>query len=141
MLDTKTVIFTLFFLIPLIGVGCARSSHQDRSDIHLELAAPLFPPPVGKGIISVRAVDNNGAPIDNAHLAFKADMSHAGMVPVVAETDESRAGVYSVPFEWTMAGDWILTVDMELADGSIATEEFEVRTVIDDFLCTFDTAP
>jgi hypothetical protein len=45
-------------------------------------------------------------------------MTHAGMVPVVADAPEVEDGVYrSDGFAFDMAGDWIITVDVTHPDG------------------------
>jgi hypothetical protein len=45
-------------------------------------------------------------------------MSHAGMVPVVDTAVAEDPGRYGISgFEFTMAGDWILTVEATLPDG------------------------
>ena len=74
-----------------------------------------------------------GSPIDDAYLAVKGNMTHAGMVPVLAEVDGGgENGVYSIPFEWTMAGDWVVTVDIQLADGTKAQKRFDMAVQFED---------
>ena len=34
-------------------------------------------------------------------------------------------GLYSVPFEWTMGGDWVVQVTAKLKDGGTATQQFK----------------
>ena len=53
-------------------------------------------------------------------------MTHAGMVPVFAQTTGGKNGRYVVPFEWTMGGDWTVTVDVSLEDGRTISREFPV---------------
>jgi hypothetical protein len=36
------------------------------------------------------------------------------------------AGEYRAAFEWTMAGDWIVTVTATLPDGHVATRQFPI---------------
>jgi len=33
---------------------------------------------------------------------------------------------YAIPFEWTMGGDWVVTVDVTLADGRTASRQFDL---------------
>ena len=47
-------------------------------------------------------------------------MNHAGMVPVIATADQAVDGVFTLPFEWTMAGDWSVEASLALASGEMA---------------------
>ena len=72
---------------------------------------------VGKAALEV-IVTQNGKPLSEAEVTVTGDMTHAGMVPVIAETTEQEAGHYlTKDFEFTMAGDWIITVEVRLPDG------------------------
>lgn len=122
-----TIAIIIFLFLPLIGAGCARSSNQHRSDVAIELTAPLFPPTVGRFMVSFRITDADGNPLDGAAVTAKGDMSHAGMAPVLATAAAAGDGVYVIPaFEWTMAGDWSLNVEAELADGTTAATQFDI---------------
>jgi hypothetical protein len=81
----------------------------------------------------------DGTPIDGARLNIKGDMTHAGMQPVLAETKGGEQGRYETPFEWTMGGDWIVTVTAALPDGRTTARQF-TYTVEDD-LCSIDDKP
>jgi hypothetical protein len=76
------------------------------------------------GSLAVRVVDAAGQPITDATVRLEGDMNHAGMIPVITEPVGHEAdGVYRVPFEFTMLGDWILSVFITTADG----QEHELR--------------
>jgi hypothetical protein len=51
------------------------------------------------------------------------------MAPVVADVVERGDGVYDAPLQFTMAGDWILIVSGQLADGSQIKKQIEVAGV------------
>jgi hypothetical protein len=70
--------------------------------------------------------DPEGRPVDGARLEIEANMSHAGMVPVLASIKESRAGLYRFPLEWTMAGDWTVDLAFTLPDGSRVARRYPV---------------
>lgn len=53
-------------------------------------------------------------------------MSHAGMVPVLAEARETDPGIYHAEFEWTMAGDWIVTVAVDRPGQDLVEQKFDV---------------
>jgi hypothetical protein len=78
----------------------------------------------------VALADAAGIGIAGAELELKGDMTHAGMVPVVVTVSEGDAGHYTTAFEWTMAGDWIVTVQAALPDGRVARRQFEVTVEI-----------
>ncbi len=125
-------------LLLLFGIGCARASQQDDSaDVQITMTAIPFPPHIGESRLVIQVADEMGSPIDDAHLSVKGDMTHAGMAPVLAEVDGGgESGVYTIPFEWTMAGDWVVTVDLQLPDGTKAQERFEMTVLFeDDELC------
>jgi hypothetical protein len=56
-------------------------------------------------------------------------MSHAGMVPVYAETKEVAPGRYGATIELSMAGDWNMTVHVKLANGLNLERHFEIKGV------------
>ncbi len=75
------------------------------------------PARVGPASIEVTIRDGDAA-VTGASVRVTGDMTHAGMVPVVAETTEVEDGVYrSDGFAFDMAGDWVITVDVTLPDG------------------------
>ncbi len=53
-------------------------------------------------------------------------MIHAGMSPISARTTASEEGRYTTSLEWTMAGDWIVTVNVSLVDGQVVVHQFPV---------------
>lgn len=118
----------LLILLLLLG-GCERASRQtDAADDGLIMTMEISPDPptVGESELRIILTDKAGNPIDGAKLAIKGDMSHAGMTPVLANVNESESGVYTVPFQWTMGGDWIVSVVAELAEGGIVTRRFDL---------------
>jgi hypothetical protein len=67
--------------------------------------------------------------VDNAQLAIEANMSHAGMTPVMADGAAGKGGVYRVPLTWTMAGDWYVDVKFTLPDGQTITRRFPLQVL------------
>ena len=127
-----------FALFLIFGSGCARVSQQAESAaVQITMTAIPFPPIIGESRLVIQVVDKMGSPIDDAHLLIKGDMTHAGMTPVLAEVEGGgENGVYTIPFEWTMAGDWVVTVDLGLPDGTKVQERFDMTVLFeDDELC------
>lgn len=114
----------------LPAAGCRQSAGGvpldggNTSGLHIELMADPDEPVVGLAHWRVTLTDEAGAPVEGAAVALRGDMTHAGMTPVEATATEQGDGVYLADFEWTMAGNWIVTVTAKLPDGRAATDTF-----------------
>lgn len=98
---------------------------SDRILISLE--APVFSPPLGDGRLVFRVADVEDQPIDTATLQIRGDMTHADMMPIEATVAGGENGIYRAPVRWTMAGDWIVTVEATLSDGRQASRSFDLE--------------
>lgn len=113
----------LTLLLLLFLSACARNSQQvDDSGVQMEVT--VAETAVTATTLTVTLHDADGNPIDDAYLIIKGDMSHAGMMPVMATADGGTDGVYTTPFEWTMGGNWVVTVVADLGDGTTISREF-----------------
>ncbi len=105
---------------PDAGSSARGAATSDAVAITIELPDE---PAVGAATVTVR-VDRDGVAAEGAEVEITGDMTHAGMVPVIRAADEAAPGVYradDVVFD--MAGDWIVTADVTLPDGSTARQE------------------
>ena len=69
--------------------------------------------------------DGNG--VSDAEVKVTGDMTHAGMVPVLTDAKEVEQGLYaSEGFEFTMAGDWIVTTEVTLPSGEKGMDELKL---------------
>ena len=129
----------LIILLALLTAGCRQSRDGATPELQMELVTVPFPAVVGTSRLVVRVTDTAGAPVNDATLAIKGDMTHAGMEPVLADVSGGSDGYYEVPFEWTMGGDWVVTVVATLPDGRSAEQRFDlaVSTSADD-QCTHE---
>jgi hypothetical protein len=120
------LLVVLIFLVSLALVGCGRISRQldAAPDVTVTLDVSPDPPSIGPANLTLAVKGADGRPIDGAQLQIKGDMTHAGMQPVLAKIGGGRGGVYQTPFEWTMGGDWILTVTAALPDGRTTARQF-----------------
>lgn len=116
----------------LLLSACGRESQQTTSNnIQIDLTTDPSPAVMGQSMLVIEVINSEGQEINDAVLQVKGDMSHAGMAPVLAEIDGGgENGRYQVPFQWTMGGDWILTVTATLADGSTAEEQFDMQVTM-----------
>jgi hypothetical protein len=132
----RPLVLALLLASLLAVVGCSRVSQEaQHNQLQIELVEPLFPPAVGKDTLNIRLFDANDNPINDATIAIKADMTHAGMVPILGDATEGDKGLYKVPFEWSMGGDWVVVVQATLPDGTVAEETFPITISGDTANC------
>ena len=104
---------------------------SDPSDaISITWTLDPSPPIVGTPTVARMTIrDREQKPVIGARLRLEGLMSHPGMAPVVADAVERGQGTYDAPLQFTMAGDWILLVTGQLADGSRLTKRIEIAGV------------
>lgn len=83
---------------------------------------------MGQVTITVR-VTRAAKPVTGARVRFEGNMSHAGMIPVFADAREIEPGRYRATMELTMAGDWVLSVDMTSPEGTRFYQQFDIKGV------------
>ena len=114
----------IVLLVCLIVLAGCRQQQLSSADVQLELTA--IDQRVGETTLLLRASDRDGKAIsDPGALSIRGDMDHAGMAPVLAEAERAVDGVFSLPFEWTMGGSWIVEARLTLPNGEVALETFE----------------
>ena len=118
-----SIFLLLSITIGLVACGGRQSQQIDSTTVQMELSAADMT--VGRTELSIKVTYGEGNPVNDAVLEIKGDMSHAGMVPVLAEADSGQDGVYTVPFEWTMGGDWFVTVNATFEDGTTISKRFD----------------
>jgi hypothetical protein len=98
------------------GERASSAAAADVDRVSVELLTQ--PARVGPAVLEV-VVRRDGRPVDDAAVRIVGDMTHAGMVPVVADAVGVGAGAYrSEGFAFSMAGDWIITADVDHPDGA-----------------------
>ena len=119
------LIIVIFGLFSACGGRNSAQTSNSNYDISVEAGSTA----VGQTDLMVTVKDQNGTAINDANVSIKGDMSHAGMRPVLGESSSADDGVYTIPYEWTMAGDWFVTVNVTFADGSTTTERFDFNGI------------
>lgn len=139
-MHNRALAFATLLLLGILLGGCRRSNQQPVTDLNFNLATVPYPPVVGPARLLVEVTDETGASVGDVVLAVKGDMTHAGMAPVLAESTGAVAGgSYEIPFEWTMAGDWVVTVEAQRGDLFLDRERFEFTVgTLEGELCTAD---
>ena len=131
MKSLRILALSISLFVLLLGLAsCQRASRQSEADqapdVRVTLAVEPDPPAVGKARITITLTDAAGQPIEGATVKLRGDMTHAGMQPVLAAAGSGAEGVYPADFEWTMSGDWVVTVTAALSDGRTAMRGFDL---------------
>jgi len=126
-------------LLPLL-IACG-SSEEAPSTAAVQIT---LLPGQSANELQVQLRNPSQAPITDATVALEGNMNHAGMVPILTDpvrddADSATDGLYRLPFQFSMLGDWIVTVTATLADGTEATKDIEV-TVTDGGVQIHDEA-
>lgn len=78
----------------------------------------------------MKLVDPLGQAVSGAHVSLEGNMSHAGMAPTFGEATEIAPGSYRGNLEFSMAGDWVISVTARLPDGRRVEQQFELKGVL-----------
>ncbi|MCQ3978839.1 MAG: hypothetical protein DPW09_35905 [Anaerolineae bacterium] len=110
----------------LTACGRIQQSRSQDEAIIIEMTVKPTQPQVGPANLVFTVTDKAGRPINDATLEVEGNMIHAGMSPISARATASEEGRYTTSLEWTMAGDWIVTVNVSLVDGQVVVHQFPV---------------
>jgi hypothetical protein len=119
---------TILLLLVLVSlVGC-RQQAQPKPETGLQIDWRFEPeePVVGDSTLIITVRDASGQAINNATVTARGDMNHAGMVPLIETVAAGNDGEYFLPFAWSMAGDWVVEITVELADGTVDSQTFDL---------------
>ncbi len=110
-------------MLPLLLLAACRQQNTTDADLQLELSASDLL--VGEATLTLSVLDADGNVVGSpGALSLRGDMDHAGMAPVLVTVGKAVDGIFSAPFEWTMAGDWIVETSLQLESGATARETF-----------------
>jgi hypothetical protein len=119
----------LVLIVLVLAAGCRQNPtpvpERSVQAAQIDLAFDPDPAVVGDAALTV-TVTRDGAPLADAPVSVRGDMTHAGMRPVLVDATTDASGSVSIPFTWTMGGDWIVTVSVTLPDGSEVAQQFDV---------------
>jgi len=112
----------------LLVSACHQSTESSQS---VTIAYEISPQPsrVGPATITLRLRDPSGEAVTGARITLEGNMSHAGMNPVFSEAKEIVRGRYQAQLEFSMAGDWIVSVHSTLSGGEKLERQFEIKGV------------
>lgn len=117
------VLFTV-----LLAAGCRQAEPPPAASegVFIDLEVRPQPPVTGDSTLVITVTGADDAPVTDATVSARGDMSHAGMAPVIADGSGGEDGIYVIPFEWTMAGDWFVDVTVTMADGAEYQQRFDL---------------
>lgn len=109
----------LALLLSLLIPSCSRNDVVIDDAPGFEVKLEVFPSPAqtGPSELKITIYDEQSNPVEDLVLKVRGDMSHAGMTPITVDGIQAELGTFTVPFEWTMAGDWMITITTTLPDG------------------------
>lgn len=107
------------------------ASSTDGSAVTIAYQPDNNPALLGDSTVTIVVTDHAGAPITDATVSVRGDMAHHGMMPSTGEGSHHDDGHYVVPIQWTMVGDWQVTVHVTLPDGRIVERVFDQQVVIE----------
>lgn len=123
--------------VPTASTSSPATDSPPAATYSLSISTNPNPTVTGEGAVIVAVRDSGGRAVANTavqRITIVGNMNHAGMVPVEATRRADRAttrqtGTFSVPFNFNMGGDWILSVAVQMADGTMvnATHNVSVR--------------
>lgn len=115
----STVPWALAFAAIVAGTACTRRSAapDEAPDVLVSATFSPSPPVAGAGWLTLSFENRSGVPTQVSSLEVKADMTHPGMRPWLAEVDSIEDSQVTLAVEWSMAGDWLLQIEAELEDG------------------------
>jgi hypothetical protein len=101
-----------------MGAPACGPKQAGKAQIGIAWSITPAPPRVGPVQFSCTLWDSTAAqPLAGARVGIEGNMSHAGMRPVLATAHEMAPGSYTTGLDLTMAGDWIILLDVQLQDG------------------------
>ena len=103
-------IVLLALLAALVLSACGPRGEQTGAlDVTVVSVSP-DPATVGDAVITLEIHDADGNPVEGATIEVEGTMTHAGMKPVIVETESLGEGKYATQdFTFSMGGDWVLS--------------------------------
>jgi len=128
----KVIFFSLLIVILLTLSACNNNAdtpvqNQTENPVNVELETYPNPPLVGDVELIFRIKDVQGVPIEGAIVDVSADHTDMqGMTMSGIAVDEGD-GVYSITADFSMSGNWKVTVFLRKDGLSDYRKEFEIR--------------
>lgn len=72
-------------------------------------------------------VDKDKKPVDGATVEIEGNMNHPGMAPVMLKAEGKGNGKYTANIQYTMGGEWSLTVTAKTPAGDSVVKTFSTE--------------
>jgi hypothetical protein len=119
---TRFVTCALAIGLATTVMACGRTGPESNAlDVTWQIA-PAAPVVGRESAADVTLRLSNGGAVVGARLNLEGHMSHPGMAPVIARLAEAGDGRYHTRLTLTMAGDWVMFIDGQLADGRVVRQ-------------------
>ena len=119
----------LAILLAALPTGACGRRAETSARLDLQWTLQPTSGMVGPATLTITLRDLSRVPVTGATVRLEGHMSHAGMAPVLADATDRGAGVYEIPFAFTMPGDWVLLVTAVLPDGERVERRIDVANV------------
>lgn len=124
-----TGVLLLVCVSMLFSSACSRKIPDPGIKVTVQLEEPNKTYHVGHESITLRLRDPEGNELSGAQVELEGNMTHAGMAPVFGQALEVVPGMYRAIVQFSMAGDWIITLRARLPDGQQVEQQFEIKDV------------
>ncbi len=125
----RTVLVFLVFFSLLFSSDCSSKTPKPVTKVTVQLEEPGKTHHVGPESITLKLRDAQGEIIAGAQVELEGNMTHAGMAPIFGQAIEVAPGMYRAMMQFSMAGDWVITLRARLSDGQQVEQQFEVKVV------------
>jgi hypothetical protein len=123
----KTKLLAALLMLLFVAACGAQTDTGTAGNLDIQLHIEPENPSVGESMLYIEVKDAAGQAVTDAEISVIGNMSHEGMAAIEASGSTNENGVYSIPFEWTMGGDWFLDVTVTLANnGGTVEKRFEI---------------
>ena len=132
MVRPLTVALLLILMLSSLAACNRANENAAAAGLHVYLIPDANYP---GSTLTVQITDEDDLPVTDVTVSVEGNMTHAGMLPVFSESvwdgaDGREDGFYTIPFKFTMLGDWIVTVKIEARDGPIVTQDFNASVTL-----------
>lgn len=119
-------IVAAMLMVVVVGLIVVLRPPQTLSLPQMTLSSDPYPLTLGTTRLLLSLNDAKSAPISDAVVDVTVTMIHDSMLPLSRRVSVGQDGIYSIPMEWPMAGQWLVEILASLPDGSQLSDQYEV---------------
>lgn len=122
--QTVSKYLCILSMIVLVLTGCQQKTEPPNIFINMQIET--IDDSNHHLIVTVRDIDGN--PITDA--TVKAELGELSV-----QSDRHQAGVFTIPVNWDLSGDWTITLYVTRPDNTNITREFEAWQIMESGAC------